>query len=263
MRIGTFAQTNQDVIDAVKQGADFVDLRMELIKQLNIAEAKQVLGDAGIPCTLHLPTEPDWKPIDVSRGIVPYIDLGRELDAEIVTIHTTLSSLFYSDEDIDTFLGSIHLACQAAKDAGVVLSVETLGSYFTELALLFDAQPETMMTLDIGHGQILASRNRALGLIESFFDKIAMVNIHDNHGREMTQEVLEARRMRQVSIEEMRELARRYDTHLSIGEGTVDFEPVFRSLKERSYDGRFLMLGHDRRQFPLESERFMKAWLSA
>ena len=95
MEIGTFARNNEQVQAAIKNEPDFVDLRMDLNFSINFAEAKEDLNDAGIACTLHLPSNPDWKPIELSRGIVPYIDLGRQIDAEVVTFHTMLSTLFY------------------------------------------------------------------------------------------------------------------------------------------------------------------------
>ena len=263
MEIGTFARNNEQVQAAIKNEPDFVDLRMDLNFSINFAEAKEDLNDAGIACTLHLPSNPDWKPIELSRGIVPYIDLGRQIDAEVVTFHTMLSTLFYDDHDIDIFLKSLPLAYEASKEAGVNLAIESLGLYYTETQLLFDMFPNMKMNLDIGHGQILALRNRALDHIESFYDKIAMVNVHDNHGAKMVDDVLKMKKEREVSQGEIRELAVRYDTHLPIGEGDIDFEPIFRSLKERGFDGRFLMMCECPADFPREREKFMELWLAA
>ena len=107
MEIGTFARNNEQVRNAIKNAPDFIDLRMDLNFSINFSEAKTDMNRAGIPCTLHLPSNPDWKPIELSRGIVPYIDLGRQIDAEVVTFHTMLSTLFYDDYDIDIFLTAL------------------------------------------------------------------------------------------------------------------------------------------------------------
>lgn len=263
MEIGTFARNNEQVKSAIKLEPDFVDLRMDLNFSIDFAKAKDDLNKAGIPCTLHLPSNPDWKPIELSRGIVPYIDLGRQIDAEIVTFHTMLSTLFYDDYDIDIFLKSLPLACEASKETGVTLAIETLGLYYTETQLLFDMFPDMTMALDVGHGQIFAARNRALELINSFYDKISIVNVHDNHGSKMLDDVLKMKKDREVSQGEIRELAVRYDTHLPIGDGEIDFDTIFRTLKQHGYDGRFLMMCECPSDFPREKEKFTELWLAA
>ncbi|MFW9807071.1 MAG: TIM barrel protein, partial [Candidatus Thorarchaeota archaeon] len=141
--------------------------------------------------------------------------------------------------------------------------IETLGLYYTETQLLFDMFPNMRMALDIGHGQILASRNRALEHIGAFYDQIVMVNVHDNHGSKMLEEVLKMKKEREVSQGEIRELAVRYDTHLPIGGGEIDFETIFRALKQRSYDSKFLMMCECPSDFPREKEKFKELWLSA
>ncbi|MFW9910788.1 MAG: TIM barrel protein [Candidatus Thorarchaeota archaeon] len=263
MDIGTFARNNEQVRIAIKNEPDFIDLRMDLNYSIDFSEAKTDLKSAGIPCTLHLPSNPDWKPIELSRGIVPYIDLGRQIDAEVVTFHTMLSTLFYDDYDIDIFLQAIPLACEAAAESDVTLAIETLGLYYTELQLLFDEFCDMKLALDIGHGQILAKRNRSIDHIESFFEKIEIVNVHDNHGSQMVDDILKMKEEREVTQGEIRELAVRYDTHMPIGKGEIDFISIFKNLKRRGYDGRFLMLCECHADFLQEREKFMELWLAA
>lgn len=263
MEIGTFARTTEQVRKAVEFKPDFVELRLDLGHNLDLKEACSILSTAGISCTIHLPSDPDWKPYELSQGITPYIDLARLIDAKLVTFHTTLSTLFYDDDDIDIFLESLPVAYDAASEAGITIAVETLGLYYTELSLLFERFPKMKLVLDIGHGEILATRNRALSHIDSFGDFIEMVNVHDNNGSKMVQEVLDLRKKRDVSRGEMRELALRYDTHSLIGEGSIEFEKIFQLLKSRSYDNRFLMIGGKPEDFDRERETFMKRWLAS
>ncbi|NHJ14330.1 MAG: sugar phosphate isomerase/epimerase [Candidatus Thorarchaeota archaeon] len=263
MLIGTFARNVRQVEMAIPKEPSFIDLRMDLNHGLDFREIKKLLDEHGVPCTLHLPSDPSWSPMDLPKEIVPLIDLGAELQAELVTFHTTLSTLFYDDESIDEFLEWVPLACDTAAENEVHLAVETLGMYYTEMALLFDRCPTVGVALDIGHGQIMAQRNRALELIPAFFDKIAMVNVHDNNGAKMVDEVLTTRKKCPVSRLEMREMARKYDTHYQIGKGSIDFQPLFRELKERSYAGRFLMMSKDPGDFEEEREKFTNLWLEA
>ncbi|MBN2230211.1 MAG: sugar phosphate isomerase/epimerase [Candidatus Thorarchaeota archaeon] len=263
MQIGTFARDNKQIEDALTYEPDFIDLRMDLNHSIIFTEAKRMLRESGVACTLHLPSSPDWNPLDIAKDIMPYVDLGREVDAELVYFHTTLSTLFYSDQDIEVFLSALPAVCDVVKDSGINMAIETLGLYYTELMLLFDAHPKMSMALDLGHGQIMAKRNRALGHIESFHEKIRMVIVHDNHGADMVDEVIRIKKDRMLSIEEMREIAHRYDEHLPIGEGHIDFIPLFRELKEHHYDGKFLLMSADQTRFESEREKFTDLWLQA
>ncbi|MFX1265728.1 MAG: sugar phosphate isomerase/epimerase family protein [Promethearchaeota archaeon] len=263
MQIGGFARHTEQVRNTIPHEPDFIDLRMDFNYSLDFREVSRMLSDNGIACTLHLPSDPCWRPMDIPREIVPFIDIGSEIGAELVTCHTALSTIFYSDQEIDGFLDSITLACDTALERGVELVVETLGLYYTELTLLFDRCSQLGISLDIGHGQIMALRNRANDIVQSFHDRVKMVNIHDNHGMKMVAEVRQLRSEREVPREEMLVLARKYDEHLGIGEGSIEFEPILAEMKQRSYDGRFLMMCKDPERFPEERDRFMDMWLKA
>jgi sugar phosphate isomerase/epimerase len=263
MEIGTFARASDQVRKAIEFKPDFVELRLDVGHDFDLRESCEALGEAGIACTLHLPSHPEWQPMDLSQGLAPYIDLGRLMDARLVTFHTTLSTLFYEDEDIDVFLESLPAAYDAAVEADVPIAIETLGLYYTELSLLFERFPKLKMVLDLGHGQILTTMNRSLAHIESFGDYIEMVNVHDNNGGQMVQEIINLKKQRAVSRGEMRELALKYDTHNLIGKGSIDFDSIFRLLKSKGYDKRFLMIGGNPEDFEQEREAFMKRWLEA
>jgi sugar phosphate isomerase/epimerase len=263
MQIGTFARTNDQVVKGIESAADFIELRMDLNHQIIFDDAKSALNKAGIPCTLHLPSDPNWKPVELSQDIVPYIDLAQMIDAELVVFHSPLSTLLYDDSEIDTFLQALPLAYDTAKESGVTLAIETLGLYYTELMLVFDEFPELRIDLDIGHGQLLASRNRALGHIENYCNKIEMVNVHDNNACEAFGEVLSSKKMQEFTKDELRKIAVDCDKHLPIGDGTIEFGPIFSSLKQRNFDGRFLMLCSDPLSFNSERKKFTEIWLAS
>ncbi len=261
MKIGTFARENKQVEEAIPLHPDFIDLRMDLNHSLEFGTITKMLEGTDIEITLHLPSSPEWKAIDISKEIVPYIDIGAEINAGLVTFHTTLSPLFYSDQQIDEFLQSVVLAHDAAQEVGVTLAIENLGLYYPELTLLFERCPKMKLALDIGHAQIYSNENRSISIIQSFYDRIAMVNIHDNHGSAMLEEVIALQKKgTRITKELMRELGCKYDEHLAIGEGEINFERVFAELKHRGYDGRFLMMCKDQYRFPQEREMFLQMW---
>ncbi|MFW9860766.1 MAG: TIM barrel protein [Candidatus Thorarchaeota archaeon] len=263
MEIGTFARHIDQMKMGISQNPDFIDLRMDLNYSLNFREARGILEEAGVVPTLHLPSDPCWRPMDFPSEIMPYIDVSAEVGAELVTTHSALSTLFYSDNDIDAFLEWVPLLCDAAKESGIQLAIETLGLYYTELTLLFERCPDMKIALDIGHGQIMATRNRALDVIQSFYDHIAVVNVHDNNGARMVSRVRNLRLKREIPHEELLVIAREYDEHLPIGEGEIDFQPIFGELKERGYSGKFLMMCKDPGEFVDERNKFTKLWLEA
>ncbi len=262
MQIGTYARHHEQLAEVLYFEPDFVDLRLDLNHTIKYNESRNLLRDAGVSCTLHLPSSPEWRPIDISKEIMPYIDIGAELDAEVVTFHSTLSSMFYDDDEIDAFIQSVPLACDVASERGMTLAIETLGMFYTELAVLFE-HCDVNIALDLGHGQIMASRNRALELIQAFPEKIVIVNVHDNHGDKMMDEIQKLRAKGSVSGRDVRDIAVKYDTHLPIGEGVIDFAQIFAALKEKEYDGRFLMMSNNPLDFRNEKEKFLHLWLSA
>jgi len=263
MEIGTFARTNEQILRGIESSPDFIELRMDENHTINFSEAKTAMNKAEIPCTLHLPSKRDWKPINLSKDILPYIDLGQMINAELLVFHPPLSTLLYTDEDIDSFLEALPLAYDAAKESGVSLAIETLSFYYAELMLVVDKFPDLRINLDIGHGEILATRNRAIGHIENFCSSIEMVNVHDNNACQQFEEILNSKDLNEFSQDELREIAIGCDEHLPIGDGLIKFDNIFSILKEKNYDGRFLMLCADPLCFKEERKKFMDLWLAA
>ncbi len=263
MQIGTFARTNEQVIQGIENSADFIELRLELNRRMRFREARNAMNKEGIPCTLHLPSNDNWKPIDLNQGILPYIDLAQMIDAELAVFHPPLSALLYSDKEIDAFLQDLPLVYDAVKESGVTLAIETLGFYYTEMMLIFDEFPDLKINLDIGHGQLLAVQNRAIGHIQNYCANIEMVNVHDNNACEAFKEVINCKGMNEFSQEELREMAVVYDKHLPIGDGSIEFAPIFSALKEKGYDQRFLMRCRNPLCFKEERKKFLDLWLAA
>lgn len=262
MQIGSYARHQEQLKEILKLEPDFVELRLDINHTIKLSEARRLFADAGIFCTLHLPSSPEWRPTDIAREIIPYIDQGAEVEAKLVVFHGTLSSLFYSDDEIDEFINSLPLACDAADETGMRLAIETLGTLYTELAVMFETC-DVDIALDIGHGQIMANRNRALDLLNAFPERIAMVNVHDNKGSDMIKEVASMKKKKDVSTRDIRDLAVRYDTHLPIHDGSIQYERIFSKLKEEQYDGKFLMLSNNPNDYRKEKEKFLQIWANS
>jgi len=91
---------------------------------------------------------------------------------------------------------------------GVTVVLENVVEFDPQIMIeLHDAvnHPRLKLCLDIGHVNVWSKFPPALW-IEKFGNRLAHVHVHDNHGV--------------------------YDEHLPIGKGNVDFQAVFRALKE-------------------------------
>ncbi|MFW9803415.1 MAG: hypothetical protein ACFFFC_12220, partial [Candidatus Thorarchaeota archaeon] len=71
MEIGTFARHIDQMKMGISQNPDFIDLRMDLNYSLNFREARGILEEAGVVPTLHLPSDPCWRPMDFPSEIMP------------------------------------------------------------------------------------------------------------------------------------------------------------------------------------------------
>jgi sugar phosphate isomerase/epimerase len=106
------------------------------------------------------------------------------------------------------------MAQEGAKRA-VQVCLENLSEGPDDLAPVIKGCPELGITADIGHGEILSDGNRALEIIQEWPDRIKHVHAHDNRGGNRVKD----------------------DLHLPIGEGRIDFSPIFRALIDGGYRG--------------------------
>lgn len=91
----------------------------------------------------------------------------------------------------------------------VMKSVEDFNRFYNEI------DKKTSMVLDVAHAHI---RDEEIEFINKFGDKIAHVHVSDNYGDK--------------------------DSHLKIGEGSVNWEKVMEALKESPFDGWVTIESH-------------------
>ena len=101
-----------------------------------------------------------------------------------------------------------------ANKKGMKLCLENLSERTTDLEQAFHRFPELGLTLDIGHSELLTSKNTAYSFIETYPERIKHVHIHDNCGGSTPDD----------------------DLHLPLGEGTIAFEPILQALCKMGYD---------------------------
>jgi sugar phosphate isomerase/epimerase len=127
-----------------------------------------------------------------------------------------------------------------AAELGQTIMVENMGYAFNtpeELGPLLDAAANVRFHLDVGHANIRpqGQPNRLPALLDAFGDRIAHVHVHDNKGR--------------------------YDEHLPLGVGSVDWPDAARRLRETGYDGTLtLEVFADEPSYTLASRELWLGW---
>lgn len=194
----------------------------EIARQLD--DLNRAKAECGLYYLAHYPNEDN--PFDaqvLAERFVPrmerLLDLSESLGIRKGTIHFWMDRRWMSPELAARKIELLAEMVAYATRRGVVLCLENLSERPESFAPAFEAIPELRMTLDIGHGQLLARKNTAFGFIEHHFARIDHLHVHDNRGG--------------TSVED--------DLHLPLGEGTVDYARIFTLLREKGYRSTITM----------------------
>jgi sugar phosphate isomerase/epimerase len=154
------------------------------------------------------------------------LDLAGELGIPLYTQHLWLDARFVPDRVRSAKIELLARWAARARRAGVTLCIENLSEHAAHFAPAFDQIPDLYLTLDLGHGQILAPTspsapqgvvNACYELVEAHVSRLRHVHLHDNHGGERSRD----------------------DLHLPLGEGCVDFCGILRALRAAGYQAAF------------------------
>ncbi len=224
--VGGRAHNLAEVMDICMLGYPFVEYSLldpprvekELEELNNLKEIYNVKFMA------HYPNEDNpFDPKVLKEKFVPRIrklvDLSTRLGIKKGTFHFWMDRRWVSQALLDKKISLVEEMVSYAKDRGVVLCIENLSERYDSFGSAFDAVPDLMMTLDIGHGQLLANTNTSFDFIDNYFNRIQHVHVHDNYGG--------------VSVKD--------DLHLCLGDGVVDYPAIFTALKKRGYDSTISM----------------------
>jgi sugar phosphate isomerase/epimerase len=151
------------------------------------------------------------------------IHAAAELNVGLLNFHfySRLGTVGVTEESRNVFLENFTSAMREltifAKTEKVDLMLENVPSeeghplesieYFSEV---MRAIPELRFHLDAPHAFIEGGVKGIRGYVEAFGDRLAHIHLHDNHGK--------------------------YDEHLPLGRGKIDFRKVVKLLKEINYD---------------------------
>jgi sugar phosphate isomerase/epimerase len=175
----------------------------------------------GLTYLVHAPNEGDPCELERLEGtffqkILRLIDLCADIRADLLTVHFWMDSRFLAEHVVRRKREIFARMARHGARKGVSVCLENLSERPEDLEPLMAACPEAGLTLDVGHGELFAPRNRAFEYIAQWPWWIRHVHVHDNLGGDRVEA----------------------DRHLPIGEGVIDFPTIFAALIAAGYAGR-------------------------
>jgi len=219
--LGGSAKNPQDVKDIHALGLDFAEVAVtDPFTFSGLVEQYRDLKDSlGLYYLCHGPREGD--PNDVRSlefvflpKILAILPLMKELDMNTLTIHMWLDRRFIRRDVLSFKVELLKRIVGPARKSGIFVCLENLSEEASDMADALDHAPGLMITLDLGHGELLCEKNRSMSFIEEFPGRIRHVHLHDNRGGTSSKD----------------------DLHLPPGEGSIDFRSLFRALSGIHYN---------------------------
>ena len=220
MQLGCTVGVDLDLVAASSQAFDFVEIGVGdgSLPPETINPDRLANDLAGRDLLVHLPysgTLTSYAP-EVNDGFVAYqrrlLETVGDLGAEKAVLHAT------SDDRDDVAFREVaaeqlERVVAAGEDAGVEVVVENVGHHHDgiQLSVLGDLVRETgaPVCVDVGHADMEGGNGAIKRFLRSHADRISHLHLHD--------------------------VRRRGDTHLPIGAGEIDYDPVRETLAE--FDG--------------------------
>jgi sugar phosphate isomerase/epimerase len=218
--IGGRAHNLHETVAVSKLELPFIEISLDDPDTISpwIPQLLEIKDTYGIFFLAHYPNEDNPFDVEILRNkflprIKMLMNISRQLDIRKATLHFWIDKRWAAADLIRGKLTILSRIVEYGKDNGITVCIENLSERSESFAPAFDAIPELRMTLDIGHAQLLAGQNTSFRFIEEHFSRIAHIHAHDNHGG--------------VTVKD--------DLHLPLGEGSVDYRAIFRSLLEKGY----------------------------
>ncbi len=199
-------------------GYDFAELGLGLpIKPDNdFKEAIKRVKNIMPIISAHLP-EIDFKEEEVEE-CKRFIEILSSQNINLFVIHLFSRNLS-TKENIDLKIEKLKELAIFAKNHDSILTLENTEEDAELLKIVFNKIPEISFCLDIGHANLFAKDNRSVDLIENFGKILKHIHLHDNIGGD----------------------AEKFDLHLPIGAGRINFKPIFQKLREVGYTGDIVL----------------------
>jgi sugar phosphate isomerase/epimerase len=222
IHLGGTARSPEDVTALHALGLHFAEVSVQdLDTFLTHKEAYQALRTRlGLYYLCHGPREGD--PNDTTSLETVYLpklfhilSIMPELAMNLLTIHLWMDPRFVSRRAIEYKVGLLRRLTSEATELGISLCLENMSEKAAHLAPVFEALPHLYLTLDLAHAQLLSEENTSFGFMGRFPERIRHIHAHDNLGGNTPAD----------------------DLHLPVGQGSIDFERIFKRLRLTGYQG--------------------------
>jgi sugar phosphate isomerase/epimerase len=224
--IGGRAHNLDEVIAVSKFGFPFIEILLDNPETVSdwVPQLLEIKNTCGTSFLAHYPNEDNPFDVGILRDkflprIKSLMEISRQLDINKAILHFWIDKRWASADLIRGKLELLSRIVEYGNDFGITVCIENLSERFDSFAPAFDAIPGLRMTLDIGHAQLLAKQNTSFSFIENYFPRIAHIHAHDNNGGTSDKD----------------------DLHLPLGEGSVDYKAIIKSLIEKGYDSTITM----------------------
>lgn len=199
-------------------GYDFAELDLGLpIEPNNIFEDEIKRVKDIIPIlSAHLP-EIDFKEEEIEK-CKKFIEILSKQSVHLFVIHLFSRNL-PTHNNFDLKIKGLKQLTDFAKNKSSIIVLENTEEDVNLLKKVFDKIPAIKFCLDVGHANLFATENRSVILIDNFGKFLKHIHAHDNLGGN----------------------DEKHDLHLSIGEGKINFTPIFDKLKEIKYSGNITL----------------------
>jgi sugar phosphate isomerase/epimerase len=147
--------------------------------------------------------------------ILQILPMMMQLDMRLLTLHLWLDRRFIKKEVLSFKVGLLRRIVDEAADDGITVCIENLSEEARDMGVAFSEIPTLMMTLDIGHAELLSKQNRSYGFLRECPDRVKHIHMHDNRGGHSPVD----------------------DLHLPPGKGLIDFKSIFGVLHKTGYAG--------------------------
>ena len=174
--------------------------------------------------------------------------LAEDLGVRKAVLHPAyFTGLGKTIEDMSRRLAeeSLDAIVSEAARRGVTICLENMFPQTGYLVEAAEFEPalrkyrDLMLTLDIGHANIDAGKNRSFAFIDRFADRIGHVHVSDNNGRR--------------------------DEHLPWGKGNAPLARIFKALKAAGYEGTMTLEVFTENKYELRTSlrKARESWASS
>jgi len=219
MRVGASTYSKEpfpkQIEEAREAGFDYVELDLAHVRLNPTALQEEASAYARrIPLeTAHLPPS-RFDSADLAR-FVGFMDALAPLGTALFNAHL-LEGRSAPAVGFEAKVSWFRDLVAAARDRGVVVTLENLDESPETLRRALDAVPDLRYCLDVGHAHLDGRTDGARMYLEALGDRLGLVHLHDNHGGH----------------------GKEGDEHLPLGKGTIDLERDARAIVATGYDGR-------------------------